>query len=206
VLARGVRPAPLRPALAAAPFLGRDDPRPAPRRRLRRDPALAPRRRSRAAPLDVSGDRRRRGPLSDREGTARLPRDAARRGTAAARDGAAAGITNVTKVTSVASPYSGRIVLVLGATGFIGRWVAFALERAGALTCLAVRNADATKPLFESLGLRGRVLVADLTDADRVAALVAECKPAAIFNLAGYGVDPAERDPAIATKLNAVLP
>lgn len=104
------------------------------------------------------------------------------------------------------SPYHGTLVVVLGASGFIGRWVALALMRAGAHLCLGVRDAERAAELFGSIGLAGQVLATDLTEAGGVAKLVTECSPAAIFNLAGYGVDPRERDPLMAAKVNAELP
>lgn len=104
------------------------------------------------------------------------------------------------------SPYDGRLVVVMGASGFIGRWVALALAKAGAHLCLGVRNPETAKTLFGSIELPGRVLAADLTEAGSVAKLVTECSPTVIFNLAGYGVDPTERDAATAARVNAELP
>jgi UDP-glucose 4-epimerase len=69
-----------------------------------------------------------------------------------------------------------------------------------------VRDAETARTLFGSIGLSGQVLATDLTEAGGVAKLVTECTPAAIFNLAGYGVDPSERNAAIAAKVNAELP
>lgn len=109
-------------------------------------------------------------------------------------------------MTDAKSPYDGALVVVLGASGFVGRWVALALARAGAHLCLGVRDADAARTLFGSIGLSGQVLKADLTEAGGVARVVTECSPAAIFNLAGYGVDSRERDAATAARVNAELP
>lgn len=109
-------------------------------------------------------------------------------------------------MTDAPSPWKGTLVVVLGASGFIGRWVALALMRAGAHLCLGVRDAERSRELFGTIGLAGQVLATDLTQPGGVAKLVTECTPAAIFNLAGYGVDPAERDPMMAAQVNAELP
>jgi nucleoside-diphosphate-sugar epimerase len=102
--------------------------------------------------------------------------------------------------------YRGLPVLVLGAAGFIGRWVARALTDAGAELTLAVRAGEDGDAVFRAWGARGRVSTVDLADASTVAALVARARPAAVFNLAGYGVRPTERDADLAQRLNADLP
>lgn len=80
--------------------------------------------------------------------------------------------------------------MVLGAGGFIGRRVVLALERSGA-------TVDAVS--------RGQP-VPDLTASGAVEAVIAERKPDIVFNLAGYGVNPAQRDPGLAERINAGLP
>ncbi len=83
--------------------------------------------------------------------------------------------------------YRGVRALVLGASGFIGRWVARALEEAGASVARPTR-ADV-----------------DLARPGAAEALVEDVRPAITFNLAGYGVDPSERDAALAQRINADL-
>jgi nucleoside-diphosphate-sugar epimerase len=48
--------------------------------------------------------------------------------------------------------------------------------------------------------------VCDLADANAIADLIRDIRPAVTFNLAGYGVDPRERDETMAFRLNAELP
>ena len=97
--------------------------------------------------------------------------------------------------------YPGARTLVLGASGFIGRWVAQKLSEAGAETHQAVRDsADA------AAGLSGRVFEADLTRPDALWGVFEQVRPSVVFNLAGYGVDPSERDPDFSERLNAWLP
>jgi nucleoside-diphosphate-sugar epimerase len=89
---------------------------------------------------------------------------------------------------------------VLGATGFIGTHVARRLAAAGARTLLVSRRPRGpAEP-------GGEHIARDLTAPGAAAALVAETAPDIVFNLAGYGVDPAERDPGLARRLNAELP
>ena len=88
-------------------------------------------------------------------------------------------------------------VLVLGASGFIGGRVAKALEHAGARLTRVTRG-DAT-------GVTGTVVAADLSLPGEIEKVVADTDPALVFNLAGYGVDPHERDEQMAQRLNCDL-
>lgn len=85
--------------------------------------------------------------------------------------------------------YAGARAMVLGAGGFIGRRVALALERAGAALQPVTREA-----------------AGDLTQAGAIENLIAEWRPDIVFNLAGYGVNPRQRDPGMAARINAGLP
>ncbi len=107
--------------------------------------------------------------------------------------------------------YRGRPVLVLGATGFIGRWVAHRLGSLEAELTLGVRSRERAGPLFERLGVRGSVVELDLVraagnapahHATELGELIDEVRPDVTFNLAGYGVDPAETDPEAADRVN----
>jgi len=101
--------------------------------------------------------------------------------------------------------YSGRRVMVLGAAGFLGRWVARSLGQQGAELLLVARDRDQAKRVFADYGVAGRVLVQDLEDIVSVRTMLEEMRPAVVFNLAGYGVDPGERDEALARRLNVDL-
>ena len=96
-------------------------------------------------------------------------------------------------------------VLVLGAGGFIGRWVARALSSMGADLCLAMRDATRAEEIFSRYGVAGKVMAADLTNPESIRPLLLDARPAVLFNLAGYGVDPAERDEKTAYQMNADL-
>ena len=98
--------------------------------------------------------------------------------------------------------YRDTRVLVLGASGFIGRWVTRRLMETGADVVVAVRNSAS----MEDEVLPGPLLEIDLLDFGAVIDLVSQVRPAVIFNLAGYGIDPNERDEDKARLINAELP
>jgi UDP-glucose 4-epimerase len=101
--------------------------------------------------------------------------------------------------------YRGARVLVLGATGFIGRWVARALYQHGSDAYLVVRSRAAAENIFSKYAFSGRVLSLDVRDFDRVRRLFQEIRPSITFNLAGYGVNPSERDEQTAYLINSDL-
>jgi nucleoside-diphosphate-sugar epimerase len=104
----------------------------------------------------------------------------------------------------VLAPYQNARALVTGASGFIGRWVARALVRAGADVVVTARDADALHALRRDYEIRGTTAVVDLSDEAALEALVRDVAPAVTFHLAGYGVDPTERDAAEARRINAL--
>src|SRR5689334_8202489 len=93
--------------------------------------------------------------------------------------------------------YRGIRVAVLGASGFIGRWVVRKLSEAGAETYLVVRN---------GAGIPGNVIETDLLDSAALPVLFRRLRPSITFNLAGYGVDRSEYDEGLAYRINAELP
>lgn len=108
---------------------------------------------------------------------------------------------------SAAPPdWSGRRVLVLGATGFLGGWTAEALARAGARLHAAARDPAAAESALARRGLRADVVRADLAAPGAAARIVADLRPDAVFDLAGYGVRAAERDERLAQRMNAEVP
>ncbi|HET6278333.1 MAG TPA: NAD-dependent epimerase/dehydratase family protein [Candidatus Polarisedimenticolia bacterium] len=96
-------------------------------------------------------------------------------------------------------------VLVLGAAGFIGRWVARALTEAGARLHLAVRDNARASALLRSYAVRGELHPIDLERVESVRQLIDGQRPVVTFNLAGYGIDRQERDPSTAARINADL-
>lgn len=100
--------------------------------------------------------------------------------------------------------YRGARVAVLGATGFIGRWVAKSAGELGAELELVVRSNSRAAPLLAALGVEGRIREAQLHEDDAgLRTLLGDV--AVIFNAVGYGVHPAERDERVASRLNAAF-
>lgn len=89
--------------------------------------------------------------------------------------------------------YRGVPVAVLGASGFIGRWVAGALSAQGAKLYLIVRDAAAAERIFSRHNVQGKIVEVDLSDAVALRTLFGKIRPSITFNLAGYGVKPGER-------------
>lgn len=100
--------------------------------------------------------------------------------------------------------YRGVTVAVLGATGFIGRWVARHLSESGADVVAIVRDASAL-PRSTRQAL-ARTVEADLSTKSAVRDAIGVVRPAIVFNLAGYGVDRGERNERLAQTINAELP
>jgi nucleoside-diphosphate-sugar epimerase len=99
------------------------------------------------------------------------------------------------------SPYRNSRPLVLGASGFIGHWVARALRSQGAQVMCAVRTVEAAERLARDA--IGTVIVRrDIGDLDALVEWLPALRPTIVFNLAGYGVDRAERDPGTADLVN----
>ena len=96
-------------------------------------------------------------------------------------------------------------VLVLGASGFIGRWVSRLLCRDGARPYLMVRDVEFAEQVFSGYEINGEIVRADLRQLASVGEIISKIKPAVVFNLAGYGVDRFERDEATAYRINAEL-
>lgn len=95
-------------------------------------------------------------------------------------------------------------VLVLGSTGFIGQWVTRRLVRAGADVTVAIRG-NSSRERLDPLEIRSTPVVADLSDVGSIESICHDLQPDVTFNLAGYGVDPAQRDEAAALAINGRL-
>ena len=67
-------------------------------------------------------------------------------------------------------------VLVFGASGFIGRWVAQRLCHQGAKPFLIVRNCAAAEQVFADYQITGELIETDLQRLDSVGELIAKIK------------------------------
>lgn len=115
--------------------------------------------------------------------------------------------------------YRGVPVLVLGGSGFIGQRVARQLVQLGARTWATARPRGVSRPGLSarsrSIALPGSEVErlqpeiewaeVDLTHLDELGALIGRVRPAITFNLAGYGVDPSEREDELLLRLNVEL-
>lgn len=98
--------------------------------------------------------------------------------------------------------YQGIRVAVLGATGFIGRWVARQLGAQGADLYLTVRNASSAREIFARYGIHGHLVELDLLDRQSVRRFYQDVRPSITFNLAAYAVDRSQRDEKLAYAIN----
>jgi UDP-glucose 4-epimerase len=101
--------------------------------------------------------------------------------------------------------YRGRRVLVTGATGFIGRWVARGLAAAGADLWVTGRDGRSLREVCDAYEIQAWMHVADLSESGAFGRLFQEVRPDVTFNLAGYGVDSAERGDSSAAAINVRL-
>jgi nucleoside-diphosphate-sugar epimerase len=94
--------------------------------------------------------------------------------------------------------------MVLGAGGYIGRRLAARLAAGGAEVIRVVRPGGT--PASEADQVGGRTVAVDLSVPGEATALLRTQQPAITFNMAGYGVSPAQRDADLAQRINADLP
>lgn len=101
--------------------------------------------------------------------------------------------------------YRGITTAVLGATGFIGQWVARELSRRGANVHLIVRDKKAAHSVFGAHINPEHIWEVDLLHLKTTQKLFHQIKPSITFNLAGYGIDRTESDESTADEINAKL-
>ena len=101
--------------------------------------------------------------------------------------------------------YGGARALVLGASGFIGRWVARTLSELGAVVTSAVRNPGAFDPVAAAWEIDGDVVGFDALDRDDIRQVIRTTRPDIVFNVVGYGVDRGETDAGAMERINRDL-
>ncbi|MFN2397235.1 MAG: NAD-dependent epimerase/dehydratase family protein [Gemmatimonadaceae bacterium] len=97
---------------------------------------------------------------------------------------------------------AGARAIVLGASGFIGRWVARRLTLEGTALWCTARDPVGAARIFEQYEVTSTLCRLDVLATDDLAHLLREVRPHTVFNLAGYGVDQRERDPDLARAIN----
>ncbi len=100
--------------------------------------------------------------------------------------------------------FRGCRAVVLGASGFIGRWTVRALVDCGARVVAVGRDRAAVAQALGEARTSADVVTHDMATVHPRRWLAA-LEPDVVFNLIGYGVDRTERDPALARQLNHVL-
>jgi nucleoside-diphosphate-sugar epimerase len=70
---------------------------------------------------------------------------------------------------------------------------------------LIVRDRISAREIFSDYEIDGQIFEIDLRDSEAVENVFEEIRPAITFNLAGYGIDPGERDETTANQINAQL-
>ena len=73
--------------------------------------------------------------------------------------------------------YRGVGVVVTGASGFIGRWIARLLTSTGARLYLVARDAERMRRVSEEYGFRGEIIKSDLTQEGAFRELWNELRP-----------------------------
>jgi CDP-glucose 4,6-dehydratase len=89
----------------------------------------------------------------------------------------------------MSAPYEGTTVLVTGAQGFIGAWLAEGLLDEGARVVVPRRDIDpASRFRAEGIAERCELVQADVTDYDALVAVLDEYAVGAVFHLAGQAI------------------
>lgn len=102
----------------------------------------------------------------------------------------------------LSAAYRDARVLLLGASGFLGRWVARRLTEAQATLRVAVRDPGSFAPIAARWQIRADASSFDAMDTTSVERIVSQAHPDFVFNLVGYGVDRRETDRDLFDRLN----
>ena len=100
------------------------------------------------------------------------------------------------------SDYEGVRALVLGASGFIGRWVARRLTEARARITVAVRRPEEFADVARQWRVAADAIEFDALAERSVSRAISIAAPDIVFNLAGYGIDRAETDLGLMARIN----
>lgn len=106
----------------------------------------------------------------------------------------------------LANAFGGKRIAVLGASGFIGRWVSHMAQGLGADLVCFVRDPDRSRVLLARYGVEAPVERADARKPDGLRRGLGAVDPHVVINLMAYGVNPAHSDEAEAYAVNADFP
>lgn len=102
--------------------------------------------------------------------------------------------------------FQGKRVAVLGASGFIGRWVSRKVQQSGAELVCFVRDVDRSAAVLARYGVNASIQRGDAREADALSRSLGAVAPHVVVNLMAYGVNPAHKDEAEAYAVNADFP
>jgi nucleoside-diphosphate-sugar epimerase len=111
----------------------------------------------------------------------------------------------VNEPTAAISDYEGARALLLGAGGFVGRWVARQLTEARARITVAVRRPEEFAGIARQWNISADTIAFDALKESSVSRAISTAAPDIVFNLAGYGIDRAETDPGVMSRINEGL-
>lgn len=109
------------------------------------------------------------------------------------------------RVADPRAAYRGVRALVLGGSGFIGRWVARALTHSGATVIVAVRDATYFAGIAKRWSIEAKVLSMDALDEATITQAIGDADADIVFNLIGYGVDRSETQTELMWRVNRDL-
>jgi len=101
--------------------------------------------------------------------------------------------------------FAGVRVAVLGASGFIGRWLARQLSQCDADVGLFVRSGEKMRRVMADYEISGEIIECDFNQRDTALSELNRFRPTVTFNAIGYGVDHQQRDETDGHRINAQL-
>ncbi len=95
-------------------------------------------------------------------------------------------MNNYSRYSSIKKFYKNKRILITGATGFKGSWLAFWLHKIGAKVFTTGNNPNKNKNLFYGLGLEKKTTlkIFDIKDYDKLKKEIKKIKPNIVFHLA----------------------